>query len=109
MAPLQDFLKGRKAGDFDEQVVEWKSKAQSVATQLLEYGMSVAALVASLASLIPAYFGYFITSDAVVQNAVSENKSEGTAVFAAWQSFVDVVCSNNSLNNIYSYAAACYR
>lgn len=96
MAPLQDFLQKRRrktaangdaaapVGDMNKikfneyklspademAVTEWKDRAQSVATQLLEIGMSVAAGVASLASLIPAYFAFFITTDPVVQQAV---------------------------------------
>ena len=70
MAPLEDFLKGHKLDDSDEHVIEWKRRSQRVATQLLKIAMSVAVLVASLASLVPAYFGYFITSDKVVQTAV---------------------------------------
>lgn len=70
MAPLEDYLKGRSLDEADEHVAEWKARSQTVATQLLKIGLSVAVVVASLASLIPARFGNFITSDAVVQKAV---------------------------------------
>ena len=53
MAPLEDYLKGRKTDESDPIVTEWKNRSQKVAVQLMEIGMSVAAFVASLASLIP--------------------------------------------------------
>jgi Na+-driven multidrug efflux pump len=54
----------------DERVQEWIASAQSVATSLLKLGILLATAVASLASLIPAYYGHFITSDLTLQNAV---------------------------------------
>jgi Na+-driven multidrug efflux pump len=54
----------------DDKVQEWLSAAQSVASSLLRLGVLLAAVVASVASLIPARFGHFITSDGAVQEAV---------------------------------------
>lgn len=54
----------------DAQVQEWLGTGQKVATSLLGIGVMAAGIVASIASLIPAYFGNLITSDPVVQNAV---------------------------------------
>jgi Na+-driven multidrug efflux pump len=70
LAPLTDYLQGRPIDESDKTVMEWKEAGQTVATHLLEIGMSVAAGVASLASLVPAYCAFFITSDPVVQSAV---------------------------------------
>jgi Na+-driven multidrug efflux pump len=55
---------------YDDKVQEWLTSAQSVASSLLRLGILLATVVASLASLIPAYFGNFITSDGTVQNAI---------------------------------------
>jgi len=54
----------------DAQAQEWLAAAKGVATQLLGIGIIAAGVVASTASLVPAYFGNLITSDKVVQNAV---------------------------------------
>jgi Na+-driven multidrug efflux pump len=48
----------------------WLTAAFTVATRLLGIGIVVASVVASIVSLIPAFFGNFITSDVVVQKAV---------------------------------------
>lgn len=55
MAPLEDYLKGRDNVDESSEslVTEWKNRSQRVATQLMKIGMSVAALVATVASLVP--------------------------------------------------------
>jgi Na+-driven multidrug efflux pump len=48
----------------------WLAAAFTVATRLMGIGAIVAAFIATIVSLIPAYFGHFITSDVVVQSAV---------------------------------------
>jgi Na+-driven multidrug efflux pump len=76
LAPVNDYALERQRRDptYDvnqDPVAEpWLTSAQKVATSLLGIGFSVAAIVASVASLIPAYFGNLITTDATVQQAV---------------------------------------
>lgn len=54
----------------DDQVEKWMSAAFRVSTQLLSLGLVVAFGVASIVSMIPAFFGNMITTDQVVQKAV---------------------------------------
>jgi Na+-driven multidrug efflux pump len=53
-----------------EQAEPWKRTSQQVATNLLCIGLIASAGVASLASLVPAFFGNWITTDPVVQHAL---------------------------------------
>jgi len=75
-APLIDFenkKKSRKAAlspNEARKVDEWKDSSRKVASSLLGLGVGSAVVVASAASLIPAFFGNAITSDPVVQNAI---------------------------------------
>lgn len=54
----------------DGTVQLWLSAAFSVGTTLLKYGFVMASVVASLASLVPAFFGGMLTSDPTVQASV---------------------------------------
>ena len=56
--------------DQDTAVQAWFAAAKSVATSLLGLGVTTAAVVATLASLVPLRFGYFLTSDTTLQQAV---------------------------------------
>jgi hypothetical protein len=56
--------------DSDPAVKEWLSASKQVATSLLGIGITTATVVASIVSLIPAFFGNFITSDPSVQVAL---------------------------------------
>jgi Na+-driven multidrug efflux pump len=56
--------------DTDGVVEPWFSAGQRVATSLLGIGLASAGVVASIATLIPAFFGYFITTDTAVQEAL---------------------------------------
>ena len=71
LAPIQNFMEQQKdkTKQFSE-VKPWEHAAQRVSTTLLGLGFLSAAGIASLVSLIPAYFGGILTSDTTVQNAV---------------------------------------
>jgi len=75
-APVKDYIASQQRHDSnysvkdDAKAQEWLSAAFTVGTRLLGLGMSVACVVATLASLIPAFFGGALTSDASVQQAV---------------------------------------
>eukprot|EP00547_Thalassionema_nitzschioides_P002189 CAMPEP_0194214740 /NCGR_PEP_ID=MMETSP0156-20130528/16081_1 /TAXON_ID=33649 /ORGANISM="Thalassionema nitzschioides, Strain L26-B" /LENGTH=521 /DNA_ID=CAMNT_0038943071 /DNA_START=24 /DNA_END=1586 /DNA_ORIENTATION=+ len=49
---------------------KWLDTALIVSTRLLGIGIVVASFIATLVSFIPAFFGNFITSDTIVQEAV---------------------------------------
>jgi len=76
LAPVNDHVKAQKAKNAaysvnqDSVVAPWLAACQKVATSLLGIGFVAAAGVASAASLIPAFFGNVITTDATIQNAV---------------------------------------
>lgn len=76
LAPANDHVDAKKARDptynpdNDAQVQEWFGAGKKVATSLLGIGILAAAAVASIVSLVPAFFGNLITSDATVQQAV---------------------------------------
>lgn len=53
-----------------EQAEPWKQTSQKVATNLLGIGLLASAGVASFASLVPAYFGNWVTTDPTVQSAL---------------------------------------
>lgn len=75
-APVKDYIASRQKNDpsydvqNDVKAQEWLNAAFTVGTRLLGLGMSVACVVATLASLIPAFFGGALTSDVAVQQAV---------------------------------------
>jgi Na+-driven multidrug efflux pump len=54
----------------DKVLQPWLDSAFSVGTSLLKLGFMMATVVASLASLIPAFYGGILTSDKTVQEAV---------------------------------------
>lgn len=76
LAPVQTYaskmLKKNPKYDIkqDETVKPWLDASQKVATSLLGVGFISAAIIASIASLVPAFFGYFITSDSVIQQSI---------------------------------------
>jgi len=47
-----------------------KHEADKLALRLLRYGVGTACIVASIASIIPRFFPFFLTNDITVQNAV---------------------------------------
>jgi Na+-driven multidrug efflux pump len=75
-APVMDYIRKQKEKNpqydskTDSIIQPWVKAAQSVATQLLWMGFVAGGMIASLASLIPARFGYFITTDSVIQKAI---------------------------------------
>jgi Na+-driven multidrug efflux pump len=76
LAPVQEHIALSKSRDKnykvenDARAQSWMRVADRVSTQLLGIGFISAAAVASIASLVPAKFGYFLTSDSTVQSAV---------------------------------------
>jgi Na+-driven multidrug efflux pump len=76
VAPVNDHVERMRAANADYkesqdvQVQKWHAASTSVATTLLGLGIAAATVVASVASLVPAYFGGAITSDSSVQQAV---------------------------------------
>ena len=72
LAPVQSYIKQQRSKDLsydsnnDPAVESWLTAGQQVATTLLGIGLASAGLVASIATLIPAFFGYFITTDSAV-------------------------------------------
>ena len=75
-APAKDYITSRKKNDptynvkNDAKAMEWLNAAFTVGSRLLGLGMSVACVVATAASMIPAFFGGALTSDVTVQEAV---------------------------------------
>jgi Na+-driven multidrug efflux pump len=76
LAPARDYTDQQQAldptyqADQDPRVKEWLTASKKVATSLLGIGITTATVVASIVSLIPAFFGNFITSDTTVQAAL---------------------------------------
>ncbi|GKY90600.1 hypothetical protein MPSEU_000033600 [Mayamaea pseudoterrestris] len=76
LAPVNEHVALSKSRDKnykvenDARAQSWLRVADKVSTQLLGIGFVCAAAVASIASLVPAKFSYFLTSDLTVQNAV---------------------------------------
>mmetsp|Transcript_24312 Transcript_24312/g.53530 ORF Transcript_24312/g.53530 Transcript_24312/m.53530 type:complete len:604 (+) Transcript_24312:76-1887(+) len=69
LAPVNEYVAG--GGSEDDSIAKpWLDTAFSLGTSLLKLGFMSATVVASLASLIPAFFGGMLTSDPVVKNAV---------------------------------------
>ncbi len=72
LAPVQSYIRQQRTKDLsydsnnDPAVESWLTAGQQVATTLLGIGLASAGLVASIATLIPAFFGYFITTDSAV-------------------------------------------
>jgi Na+-driven multidrug efflux pump len=76
VSPVREYINFMKQNDFsydvelDKVAQNWLRAAFTMATRLLGIGVVVASFVATLVSLIPAFFGNWITSDIVVQQAV---------------------------------------
>jgi Na+-driven multidrug efflux pump len=76
LAPVQSYIKQQRAKDVkydsnnDPAVESWLTAGQQVATTLLGMGLASAGIVASIATLVPAFFGYFITTDSAVIEAL---------------------------------------
>lgn len=76
LAPVKEYVAGKlkKNRSYDVQtdtlVEPWVNAGHNVATQLLVIGFGSAAFVATIASLVPAFFGNWITTDSVLQQAV---------------------------------------
>lgn len=76
IAPVSDYINSRKEVDSnydvnkDVKAREWLDASFTVATRLLRLGLGVACVVATAASLVPAFFGGALSSDPAVQEAV---------------------------------------
>lgn len=75
-SPIREYLDSMKSKNAsyktenDVVATKWLGAALTVSTRLLGIGIVVASFIATLVSLIPAFFGNVITSDAIVQQAV---------------------------------------
>ena len=91
MAPVQEHIRKQKEKlgaqlynmRSDPAVVPWLVASRKVATRLLGLGFGAAAIVASTASLIPAYRGNFLTTDTDLQRAIKP-----LAKYLWWGAFV---------------------
>jgi Na+-driven multidrug efflux pump len=76
LAPANEYIAQQQAvnadyqAEADPQVAEWLNASKKVASSLFFIGMTAALFVASIVSLVPAFFANFITSDLTVQAAV---------------------------------------
>jgi Na+-driven multidrug efflux pump len=71
LAPVNDYVESGDGKTMDDAIVKpWLDNAFNLGTGLLKLGFMTATVVATLASLIPAFFGGMLTSDSVVKNAV---------------------------------------
>ena len=76
LAPANEYIDNKMVSNpkydvsKDGAVQLWLKAAFSVGTTLLKYGIIMATVVASIASLVPAFFGGMLTSDPTVQNSV---------------------------------------
>jgi len=75
-APIKEYVSMIMTKDpnydarLDKKIIPWTKASMNVSTQLVRTGLLVAAVVASLAALVPAFFSNIITSDPQVQEAV---------------------------------------
>jgi Na+-driven multidrug efflux pump len=75
-APVKDYVTSMLSQDpkydstRDDKVKPWMTASMMLSTRLVRLGLIVATAVSAIASLVPAYFGNFITSDVNVQVAV---------------------------------------
>ena len=91
MAPVQEHIKRQKMDQRqqpynarnDHAVTPWLVASRTVATRLLGLGFGAAAVVASIASLVPAYYGNLLTTDASLQHAIKP-----LAKYLWWGAFV---------------------
>ena len=76
LAPVTDYIEKKRQKDdnydpsTDPVPQAWKKSSFTCATQLLKIGFMSAVTVASIASLVPAFFGNMLTQDLVVQEAI---------------------------------------
>jgi len=71
LAPVNEYVASSDKRTMEDRVVQpWLNNAFSLGTNLLTIGFITASVVASLASLIPAFFGGMLTSDPTVKNSV---------------------------------------
>jgi len=71
LAPVNEYVASSDERTMEDPIVKpWLDSAFSLGTNLLKLGFMTATVVASLASLIPGYFGGMLTSDPTVKNAV---------------------------------------
>lgn len=71
LAPVSEYVASSDENTLQDPIVKpWLDSAFSLGNQLLKLGFISATVVASLASLVPAYFGGMLTSDPTVKNAV---------------------------------------
>jgi Na+-driven multidrug efflux pump len=76
LAPVKDYVNSIRKKDLsyddlqDQKLQPWREASATVSNKLVRTGLFVATVVASVVSLIPRYYGNFITSDVNVQMAV---------------------------------------
>ena len=71
LAPVDEYVTSSDEKTIQDDIVKpWLDSAFSLGNNLLKLGFISATVVASLASLIPAFFGGMLTSDPSVKNAV---------------------------------------
>jgi Na+-driven multidrug efflux pump len=76
LAPINDYITKKTKDNpkydasSDKVLVPWQDSASAVGNTLMKLGFLTAIMIASLASLIPAFNGGMLTSDLVVQDAV---------------------------------------
>lgn len=71
LAPVNDYLAKSDKNSADDEVAKpWLDSAYALGNSLMKLGFLSASVVASLASLIPAFFGGVLTSDPMVKNGV---------------------------------------
>jgi Na+-driven multidrug efflux pump len=76
LAPVKEYVAAKLSKDSsydvrtDAAAEPWITAGQRVATGLLAIGFCSGAAVATVASLVPAFFGNWITTDSVIQQAV---------------------------------------
>lgn len=71
LAPVTDYLAKSDKNSADDEIVKpWLDSAFKLGNDLMKLGFLSATVVASLASLIPAFFGGMLTSDPMVKNGV---------------------------------------
>mmetsp|Transcript_3094 Transcript_3094/g.8393 ORF Transcript_3094/g.8393 Transcript_3094/m.8393 type:complete len:581 (+) Transcript_3094:180-1922(+) len=71
LAPVDEYVSSSDEKTIQDTIVKpWLDSAFSLGNRLLKLGFIAATVVASLVSLIPAFFGGMLTSDPSVKNAV---------------------------------------
>ncbi|VEU43259.1 unnamed protein product [Pseudo-nitzschia multistriata] len=71
LAPVNEYVEAKEERTLADPLVKpWLDRAFDLGSYLLKLGFISATIVASLASLIPAFFGGMLTSDPLVKNGV---------------------------------------